>query len=177
MVIRIYDTHLPYGRGVSICDAESTEAIKGKVAEVYARDNGYTLLRKVAVPALERALDYLQESWNMMKKQLDFLAVMSDHGDNWSAAANYIGHGRFLTPQVLQVPLIIIDGKHFGRNYIYCNNSQVIPTLGRLTGKTMDWISRPLLLPMEYNSRPILFRTEANSMDGRYLKTSIQPGG
>lgn len=177
MVIRVYDTHLPYGRGVSICDAESAEAIKRKVADLYARDNGYTLLHKVAVPALQRALDYLAESWNMLKDKLDFLAAMSDHGDNWSNAADYIGHGRFLTPQVLQVPLIIIDGKHFGRNYFYCNNSQVIPTLARLTGKTLDWISRPVPLPLECNSPPVMFRTEANSMDGRYLKASIQPGG
>lgn len=172
-VIRVYDTHLPYGRGISPCDAESSRKIKKKVSATFAIDNGCTLLRKVALPALQRALDYLSELWRLFKDSTDFFAVMSDHGDNWSDDPDDVGHGRFLTGSVLHVPLLIVDNQHTGRCYRYCNNSDVIPTMLKQTGKTAEWNPHYMLLPIDEETNDRVFASEANAMDGRFLRTTI----
>ena len=165
MVIRIFDTHLPYGRGVSGCDAPTVSEIKKKVASLYSLDNGRTLLEDVAVKALERALDYLNCLWRWISPRLDFAAIMSDHGDQWSSAPHKVGHGRFLSRPVLRVPLIVVDKQRSGRCNTPCNNVDVLATLLATCGKKADWKmdGRKLNDPP---SQP--FCTEANSLRGEF---------
>jgi len=172
MVVRIYDTHLPYGRGISPLDAGSALEIKRNLAVLFARDHGRALLDEIAVPALCRALDYISDIWNWIEPLLDFAAVMSDHGDQWSDDPEQVGHAGFLVDSVLRVPLIVIDGVHRGRCWAPCNNADVMPTLLARVNKISDWSmqGKALTLEREQVSR---FATEANSSRGEFLRMSM----
>lgn len=174
VVIRVYDTHLPYGRGVSPCDAPSQLEIRKKVAALFSEGAGYNLLLGVAEQSLERALNYLKALWAEVSSRLDFVAIMSDHGDNWTDDFAQVGHAQFLTHPVLHVPLIVIDYKHSGRCWTYCNNVDVLPTLADATNKTVDWKIDGIKLPLDGTPR-LGFKTEANSTLGKFLAASISP--
>lgn len=171
VVIRVYDTHLPYGRGISPCDAPTSEEIRHKVAAWYARDHGLALLHEVAIPALERALEYLSEIWHALVDGIDITVIMSDHGDNWSADANQVGHAHLLSSAVLHVPLVYINRQQRGQSFAFCNNVDVLPTILAETGKTATWQLDGQPLPFDDRSRGA-FLTEANSIDGRYLHST-----
>jgi len=172
VVIRVYDTHLPYGRGISPCDAESNEKIRKKVAEWYRKDEGRTLMDQVAVPSLQRACGYLEPLWDEIHSRLDLTIIMSDHGDNWYSDADQVGHARFLTNSVLHVPLVVVDGKRKGRFYRHCNNVDIVATILECTGKSIDWKTDSRSLFADDRCRDT-YMTEANSQHGRYWRASI----